>query len=205
MRHWDTEGWCALEPPTLTAEARRQLARAIRDLDVDGQRCGARLLQHDEYGGETDGELPCKDCPERLLAACTTQVDSVRGAYLAQVERILKTLDDAVMTDGIHLTHRLFKLVKTPRPTDLDSWPAAVLSIGLLGNLRKALRVRTREGLTLEFFLSPAPRWRTLYRGIPGNASHRASFLLDVLKRDPTNPLSAKMLVPRLWWEQTQA
>jgi hypothetical protein len=205
MRRWDTEGWCALEPPVVTADLRRHLASVILGLDVDGERCGARLLGRDEYGGATGDVLPCRSCPERVLAACATHVDGLRRAYLARVDAILSALHDTVTVDGVHLTHRLLKLVHPNRRTDLDEWPAAVLSVGLLDERRKALRVRTREGFTLEFFLSPAPRWRTLYRRMPKDANQRASFLLDRLKRHPMDDLSAQMLVPRLWWEQDPA
>jgi hypothetical protein len=206
IRRWDKEGWSALEPPLVTAELRRALASLILSLDVDGERCGARLLGHDEYGGATGDVLPCRSCPERVLAACATHVEGLRRAYLARIDAILGALHDAVAVDRVALTQRLFNVVRLHRSTGVEAWPAAVLSVGLLDDGRRALRVRTREGFTLDFYgRPPKTRWRTLHREIHANANDRVSFLLHVLKPDPNNPLSAQTLVPRLWWEQNPA
>lgn len=206
---WDSEGWDRTNPPALDVEHRRDRVQQIGELDVQGQRCRAKLLGHETYGGAPPLETrPCEKCPDALVAACADLLRGISERYFACVAHALGELSthgtEVVSIPELWRVATSFHL----RPDRLDG-----LVVGTCGLIAREndqmpyLQLSRIDGVRSHFYLNSRTtlRWRTTFRDPPSGVADKLSFVLNVPRGagDPDLPqqLSGRALVPRQWWQ----
>lgn len=204
-RTWNDEGWDVVTPPVATLEARRWATAAIRSLDESNQRCGVDRLEKETYGGrEATGPLPCRVCPDSLVARCfgilNDSAESIGGRYAEATEALLSLV---ATPDGDEIPRaRLIQALHRNHRDDESRETLAVLTVG-----DGIVRIHGGHGVRAEFYLNENQmRWRTTYRRPYRTPATQISGLLDFASSSDRSRrpglASETCLVPRPWSER---